>query len=139
MSKPKFLYIDDENDESVEAIVAGFNDQGQIEVVLHPLDETKDFESLKKVLLNSKIDGLILDLRLDGEGPNRVEFSAATLAQDIRTLSSRNELNSYPIILCSTEPNIRETYNVDKSSHDLFDYKFEKSAEPDYTKFSQKL
>lgn len=139
MSKPKYIYVDDENDESVEAIVSGFNDLNEIEVELFPLEETRDFETLKKNLAEIEFDGLILDLRLDGEGPNRVEFSAPTIAQDIRTTSARNEIKSCPIILCSTEPKIRETYNADKSSHNLFDYKFEKSEEPDYPKFSNKL
>lgn len=139
MSKLKYLYIDDENDASVESIRDGFNDVGLIEVELYPLEETPSFEELRNKLISIDFDGLILDLRLDGDGPNKVGFSATTLAQDLRTIQSRNELKAYPIVLCSTLPKIRKTYNADKSSHDLFDYKFEKSDEPDYDKFSQKM
>lgn len=139
MSKPKYLYIDDENDASVDSIKDGFNDVGNIEVELYPLQNTRNFEDLRNSLFTLEFDGLILDLRLDGDGPNKVGFSAPTLAQDLRTTQARKEIKSFPIILCSTLTNIRETYSVDKSSHDLFDYKFEKSATPDYDKFSQKL
>ena len=139
MSKPKYLYIDDENDKSVESIRDGFNDVGNIEVELYPLNETRNFEDLKNRLITLEFDGLILDLRLDGTGPNRVGFSAPTLAQDLRTIQARKEIKSFPIILCSTSTKIRETYSVDKSSHDLFDYKFEKSASPNFIKFSEKL
>lgn len=139
MAKPKYLYIDDENDSSVDSIRDGFNDVRNIEVELYPLQDTRNFEDLKNALIALDFDGLILDLRLDGDGPNRVGFSAPTLAQDLRTIQARKDIKSFPIILCSTLPKIRETYSVDKSSHDLFDYKFEKSAFPDYEKFSRKL
>lgn len=139
MSKPKYLYIDDENDSSVESIRDGFNDVGVINVELYPLEETRRFEELRDKLISIDFDGLILDLRLDGDGPNKVGFSATTLAQDLRTIQARNEIRTFPIILCSTFSKIRETYNADKASHDLFDYKFEKSEEPDYDKFSQKM
>jgi len=141
MSKPKYLYIDDENDTSVDSIRDGFNDIGLIEVEIYPLEKTRSFEELKSNLikLESEFDGLILDLRLDGDGPNRVGFSAPTLAQDLRTIQARRELKSFPIVLCSTEPKLRGTYTVDKSSHDLFDYKFVKSVSPEFGKFSKKL
>ena len=51
MIKPKYLYIDDElnntTDESVEAVRDGFNDVGLIHV---DVDEPKDFKSQKKEL-----------------------------------------------------------------------------------------
>ncbi|MCT4598294.1 MAG: hypothetical protein N4A50_10505 [Vallitalea sp.] len=141
MNTLRYLYIDDEDVESLNAIIDGFNDIESIVVELFPLDTTKSFDELKANLLDrlGEFDGLILDLRLDGEGPNRVGFSAPTIAQDLRTLSARKEIKSFPIVLCSTEPKIKETYNADKSSHNLFDYKFEKSEEIDYVKFSRKL
>jgi len=139
MSKPKYLYIDDENDSSIESIRDGFNDVGVIEVELYPLEKTPSFEELRNKLISMEFVGLIIDLRLDGNGPNKVGFSATTLAQDLRTIQARTELKTFPIVLCSTLTKIRETYNTDKASHDLFDYTFEKSEEPNYEKFSQKL
>ncbi len=143
MSKPKYLYIDDENDSSITSIINGFNDQGIIEVEHFPLSAFQEFGKLKNELIqrrkNNAFDGLIIDLRLDGDGPDRVDFNATSITQELRSLTARGDINSFPIILCSTEPKIRETYDADKSSHDLFDYKFEKSNEPNFPKFSQKV
>ncbi|MFA8300550.1 MAG: hypothetical protein ACEPOV_10340 [Hyphomicrobiales bacterium] len=137
--KPKYLYIDDENPESLESIVNGLNDTEEIDVELVDLANYNSFELLKTYIKDQKPDGLIIDLRLDGEGPNRLDFTATTLAQDLRTLAASDELSSFPMILCSTSSKMRKTYDVDKASHDLFDYKFEKSDSPNWTKFSNKL
>jgi hypothetical protein len=140
MEKPLFLYIDDENDDSVKAIIDGFMDVQQINIELFPIEANRNFDAIKKLLSELKYDGLIIDLKLDGDGPNRVNFRAPTLAQDIRTLNSSGDLkNSVPLILCSTEQKMRATYDSDKTSHDLFDYKFLKGSEPNWPKFSSKL
>lgn len=137
--KPKYLYIDDESPEALRSIINGFNDAGEIEVELVDLEKLRDFESLKTYIIKQNPDGLIIDLRLDGEGVNRLNFPATTFAQDLRTLAASNELKSFPLILCSTSPKMRATYDIDKTSHDLFDYKFEKSLTPEWLKFSIKL
>jgi len=137
--KPKYLYIDDENPDALRSIINGFNDVGEIEVELVDLEKLRDFESLKTYISKQKHDGLIIDLRLDGEGENRLNFPATTFAQDIRTLAASNLILPFPLVLCSTSPKMRATYDVDKTSHDLFDYKFEKSLTPDWIKFSTKL
>ncbi len=137
--KPKYLYIDDESPDALRSIVNGFNDAGEIEVELVDLSKLRDFESLKQYICNVNPDGLIIDLRLDGEGINRLSFTATTFAQDLRTLAASDELASFPLILCSTSPKMRATYDIDKTSHDLFDYKFEKSLTPEWLKFSIKL
>lgn len=139
MSKPLYLYIDDERDNSVDAIIEGFNDSGLIEVKLFSGGEDKTFDEIKKLLKEEKFQGLIIDLKLDGDGPERVNFKAPTLAQDLRTSAATGLIPSFPLILCSTEPKMRATYSVDKSSHDLFDYKFLKGADPNWKKFSFKL
>lgn len=137
--KPKYLYIDDESPEALRSIINGFNDVGKIEVELVDLEKLRDFESLKTHISKQNPDGLIIDLRLDGEGINRLSFPATTFAQDLRTIAASGELKSFPLILCSTSPKMRATYDIDKTSHDLFDYKFEKSLTPDWLKFSIKL
>lgn len=137
--KPKYLYIDDESPEALRSIINGFNDVGEIEVELVDLEKLRDFESLKTYIINQNPDGLIIDLRLDGEGVNRLSFPATTLAQDLRTLAASDEIKSFPLVLCSTSPKMRATYDIDKTSHDLFDYKFEKSLTPEWLKFSIKL
>lgn len=143
MSKPKYLYIDDENGSSEKSAISGFNDAGIIEVELFQLEEFRDFGKLRNELIQRKkkklFDGIIIDLRLDGDGANRVDFNATSITQELRSIAARGDVNAFPIVLCSTEPKIKETYDADKSSHDLFDYKFEKSITPDTQKFSKKL
>lgn len=137
--KPKYLYVDDEDATQLQSIVNGFNDVGLINVELVDLRKIRNFESLKDFIIKQDLDGLIIDLRLDGDGINRLGFPATTFAQDLRTLAASGEFRFIPMVLCSTSSKMRATYDTDKSSHDLFDYKFEKSAHPDWRKFSEKL
>lgn len=144
MTKPKYLYIDDENGASEVSTLHGFNDLKLIEVERFPLADFKEFGSLKLELLNrsknNEFDGLIIDLRLDGTGEDRTEFNATALTQELRSIAARNEINTFPIVLCSTEEKIKHTYNSDKTSHDLFDYKISKSnPSPNWGKLSIKL
>lgn len=134
MAKPRYLYIDDENDSSVEAIRDGFNDLDIIEVVI---EQPQDFKIQKKHLIEKMqdFDGIILDLRLDGNLKLDVSYNAPAIALELRTFTS----DACPIILCSTDEQMRATYDTDKSSHDLFDYKFLKGSKPDWLKFSNKL
>lgn len=137
--KSKYIYIDDENPDALASIVNGFNDTGLLNVELLDLSTIKSFEQVKGRIQEINPDGLIIDLRLDGEGPNRLNFPATTLAQDLRTMAAAGSIRPVPLILCSTSSKMRATYDIDKSSHDLFDYKFEKSITPDWFKFSRKL
>lgn len=136
--KPKYLYIDDEEMDALVSFIHGFTDLGQIGIEILPLEKYKTFEEVKTYLARTEFDGLIIDLRLDGNGPNRVDFTATTLAQDFRTAAASGEFRAIPIILCSTNSKMRATYDNDMASHDLFDFKFEKTA-PDYIKFSRKF
>ena len=144
MSKPKYLYIDDENGGAETATLHGFNDIGLIEVERFPLSDYKEFGNLKNELLerlkNNGFQGLLLDLRLDGTGEDRTEFNATSLSQELRSIAARNESLTFPIVLCSTEDKIKQTYDSDKTSHDLFDYKISKSnPSPNWLKLSLKL
>jgi len=143
MNKPKYLYIDDENGASEKSTINLFNDLGIIEVELFNLSEFREFGKLRNELIqrrkNNAFDGVIIDLRLDGDGADRVDFNATSITQELRSITARGEIKSFPIVLCSTEEKIKNTYDTDKSSHDLFDYKFEKSINPDSKKFSKKL
>ena len=140
MSKPKYLFLDDENDETVDAVRDGLNDQGLIDVTIQ---QPLEFKSQKKELVEKlmEYDGLILDFRLDQNMKLDVSYNAPTIAQELRTSVTNPEVNlmACPIILCSTDERISATYNADKTSHDLFDYKFLKGSEPYYLKISKKL
>lgn len=144
MSTMKYLYIDDENGTPEISTLNGFNDLKIIEVERFPLSDFREFSSLKIELIkrvsNNTFDGLILDLRLDGTGSDRTEFNATAITSELRSVAARGEIVSFPIILCSTESNIKQTYDTDKTSHDLFDYKINKSNDnPEWTKMSYKL
>lgn len=144
MSKPRYLYIDDENGSSEISTLNGFNDTKIIEVTRFNLSAFRDFGSLKKELErscnNNEFDGLIIDLRLDGAGEDRTEFNATAITSQLRSSSASLEIRSFPIVLCSTEEKIKQTYDSDRTSHDLFDYKLSKSnPEPDWIKISTKL
>lgn len=143
MSIPKYIYVDDENDESITSLINGFNDTKLVEVHQLSIEKGLNFSILES-LIKSKItddnfDGLLIDLRLDGEGPNQLQYSAISISSELRAICARNDIRSFPIILCSTLEKIKETYKSDKTSHDLFDYTFRKSESPDYYKFSRKL
>lgn len=144
MSIPTYIYIDDENGASEVSTLHGFNDSKLVAVERFPLSEFREFGALKNVLIeqskNKKFSGIIIDLRLDGSGEDRTEFNATSIAQEIRSVAARGEMPTFPIVLCSTDEKIRQTYNSDKTSHDLFDYKISKSnSNPDWHKLATKL
>lgn len=144
MNTAKYLYIDDENGTPEISTLNGFNDLKIIQVERFPLSDFREFSTLKIELIKrfkeNSYDGLILDLRLDGTGVDRTEFNATALTSELRSVAARKEISSFPIVLCSTESNIKQTYDTDKTSHDLFDYKINKSNEkPGWEKMSIKL
>ena len=87
MNVPKYIYIDDENGPSQVSTLHGFNDSKLIEVERFALSEFREFGLLKNVLINEsknkKFDGIIIDLRLDGSGEDRTEFTATSIVQEI--------------------------------------------------------
>lgn len=143
MDIPKYIYVDDENDGSITSLISGFNDTGLISVHLLTIERDLNFSVLeskiKEKIKDEGFDGLLIDLRLDGAGPNQLQYSAISISSELRAICARGDLKSFPIVLCSTWEKIKETYKSDKTSHDLFDYTFRKSESPDYKKFSLKL
>ncbi|MEO1253615.1 MAG: hypothetical protein AAFY41_01835, partial [Bacteroidota bacterium] len=126
-------------DSSVIAIKDGLNDTDTISVDFRQVIDFKNMITEFEGHLKS-YDGIILDLRLDGNSEIDVKFTASGLAQELRNRSAANEgIKDVPIILCSTDKKIREYYNRDQTSHDLFDYRFVKDAKPNWNKISKKL
>ena len=123
MSDFKYLYIDDENDESVDSLINGFNDLNEIFIEKMVITKGFNYSDLKRAILEKIIrneyQGLLIDLRLDGTGPNHLEYSAISISSELRSISARKEIVSFPIVLCSTIDKICETYNADKTSQDL--------------------
>lgn len=133
----RFLYIDDENDESTNSISEGLEIRQFLKVTL---SEPQQFREQKTFFIEQlqNYDGVILDLRLDGKRLD-IPYNAPALAQELRMMAAEGTVPSIPIILCSTEEKMRATYEVDKTSHDLFDYKFHKQATPPWEKFARKI
>jgi len=133
----KYLYLDDENDETTAAIADGLKVNGLLEI---ELEEPKDFKTQRLSFEQhlKDYDGIILDLRLDGKRLD-IPYNAPALAQELRMMAVEGSIKSCPIVLCSTEEKMKATYEVDKTSHDLFDYKFHKQASPPWEKFARKM
>lgn len=143
MDIPHYIYIDDESDASITSLIHGLNDTQKVYVELFNLSHGETFDSLtdkiRRYVKDKNISGIIIDLCLNGEGINRLNFTAAPIAQHIRSLASDKSLLSLPIILCSTDEKLKRTYNADKVSHDLYDYKFVKSHDIKWEKVQAKM
>lgn len=137
MAKYKYLYLDDESDESTAAIADGLKTKGIIDVVP---EEPKEFKLQIADIKNriKEFDGLILDLRLDGKKLD-ISYNAPAIAQELRMLAAEGSIKPIPIVLCSTDAKMRATYEVEKICHEHFDYKFTKQESPPWEKFAIKL
>lgn len=121
----KIIYLDDEKDSLVNAIIQKLESSNTLKISwTKPLPFEKEIDHLKAALKD--YDAIFLDLKLDGpqENGEKVIYQAPPLAQMIRTLATENEVPSIPIILCSTEERIHQSYSKDFTSHDLFDWTF---------------
>jgi hypothetical protein len=137
MARFKYLYLDDESDETTAAITDGLKIKDIINVVAEEPKEFKtEIANLKSRLKD--FDGLILDLRLDGRRLD-IAYNAPSLAQELRMIAAENGIKSVPIVLCSTDEKMRATYEVEKICYEHFDYKFTKHVSPPWEKFATKL
>lgn len=129
--KPKYLFIDDETGGPTTALLDGFKDTGLLSVIPLSIDKNDTFESICGKIVEQfaqqDINGILIDLCLDGAGENSMYFKAPPLAQQIRSKASEGVIKQCPIVLCSTVENMDTYYTRDKASHDLFDYYFNKT------------
>ncbi len=132
--KIKYLYLDDKESSSLAKVLSGTNLDLEVEFrYAKPFGEQITLLSDPQL----KIDGLILDFRLDEQENEglRAEYRALSLAQEIRTRAtegqSSDHLNSgireFPIVICSVEDNLKKSYNKDKTGHDLFERRYFKN------------
>lgn len=141
MSKYKVFYLDDEKDDLTQPIKIKLEKDDFLEVHLEkPINFENELDRLIEELKGCK--ALILDLQLNGyQEENTVEkgekfkvrYQAPPLAQMIRTLASEGVIPDLPIILCSTEDKIKDSFSRDFTSHDLFDWTFLKDDINDQT------
>ena len=87
-----------------------------------PLVFNKQVLELVRLRKNKELDGVILDLRLD----ELVDYKAQNLATELRSLMAEGKVPDFPIVLWSISQNFAKSYDKDKTSHDLFDLRFDK-------------
>jgi len=137
----KYIYIDDEEVKGLKTISRGFVDTGLISIEIIDLSVFNSFEKLGEDLKKrwDEFDGILLDLRLNGEGVNSQNYTATTLAQFLRSFCADEERSAKPIVLWSTDFIQHTHYSEDFTSHDLFDYVFEKSEKTNWDDVSAKM
>lgn len=131
MKKNKYLYIDDE--ENCKTLTDGFNDAGIIEVEQLQMERQMTIDSVLSIIRAcwDNFDGFIFDLRLNGDGANRIEYSASTIAQSLRTLCVETGMRDKPFVLCSTDEKLMGVNSKDSTSRDLYDEVFSKNFDID--------
>ena len=85
---------------------------------------SKQVSELVRLRKNKKLDGVILDLRLDDEG--FADYKAQNLATQLRSLMAEGKVRDFPIVLWSISQKFARSYTRDLTSHDLFDLRFDK-------------
>lgn len=119
----KYAFYDDETNKG-QGFANSFNNkkEGILTEYVIPEHWEKVIESIKQKLNDENYDGLILDLRLDRELDNK--YKGNTLAQEVRNLATLGEIKDCPIILYSGPDKLQGLYDIDDTSHNLFDAKF---------------
>lgn len=125
----KYLYIDDESNETVNSFTDGLKDEDALIIEYKHVDEInpKDFfiNNLKDY------DGLLLDLRTDEFSKNS-NFTGSVWGQHVRDLSTdrRLDVKDVPIVLFSTDDKLKDTYFKDLTSNNIFDRFLTKGNRP---------
>lgn len=124
----RYYYIDDEID-IIKSIADGINESNVVHVDVFPLSENKEFEKLTEQLKEewNQIDGIILDLKLDGGGVDSTKFTATSVAQWISSFVVAEGKAAKPLVLLSNDLQCAK-FKADITSHDLFDMVLERSG-----------
>jgi hypothetical protein len=128
----KYLYIDDETNDTINSFTSGLKDENLIIEYKH-VDEINPKDFFINNLKN--YDGLLLDLRTDEFSKNS-NFTGSVWGQHVRDLSTDSKLNvkDVPIVLFSTDDKLRATYFKDLTSNNIFDRFLTKGNSPDNAK-----
>lgn len=125
-----YLYIDDYFNKNrintLTSMVQRLEDGKLLKITPQSSSQFEKIINLLQTELNN-YDGLIIDLKLNDEPNDKGEISqtnAAPIAQFIRDSASEGKMKNLPIVLCSTDENIKIFYKKDFTSHDLFDMRF---------------
>ncbi|RKE92269.1 hypothetical protein BXY80_2187 [Ichthyenterobacterium magnum] len=133
------IYIDDEIGKR-DAFADSLTDNSDLEIKSYSpsnLGETRDL-----IFSNQELDGVILDLKLDGVKyeENTADYTAPSLATAIRSkIVENNFKNEFPIFLLTSQDNLEKYYKYDLTSHDLFDFLFFKQKLGEVNNYPQKI
>lgn len=120
-----YLYIDDEEQDRVQQYVDALQKHDELKITrIQPIE----FSKLIKEILETEVDGILIDWKLDERIQEDVVYKAGEVAQSLRSRSIENEEYAKPIILISTDEKLEKTYSLDETSHDLFDHVYTKGG-----------
>ena len=136
----KYYYIDDEDEHTIQGIADGINASKHVKIDVVVLKDNRYFEVLTELLKSNwnQTDGFLLDLKLNGTGPNNTKFSATSLAQWIRSYAVEEDKPHKPIVLLSNDLQCAH-YTDDVTSHDLFDIVIERTVDLPWEPFAIQL
>lgn len=127
-----YLYIDDDSSDRANGTVQGLKKGGHIEVFLSQPESTweQQIQFIEEKQKEDKLDGLIIDLRLDdyanAKDGAKANYRGTSLAQEIRTRQKEGGVKEFPIVLFSG--NDKVTQSLENSGKDLFDICIEKDS-----------
>ncbi|RRD78302.1 hypothetical protein [Tannerella forsythia] len=127
-----YLYIDDDSTDRANGTVQGLKKEGRIEVFLSQPESTweQQIQFIEDRQKEDKLDGLIIDLRLDDyantKDGKKANYRGTSLAQEIRTRQKEKSIKEFPIILFSANDKI--TQSLENSGRNLFDVFIEKES-----------
>ncbi|WP_299752823.1 hypothetical protein [uncultured Tateyamaria sp.] len=116
------FFVDDNAEDRIRISRLLEQDDLKIDPQFEPIAPT----DLRDALLEKAPDLVALDFRLDDEDLDDNNYKGGALAQILREAVLETPGQDFPIILVSTEENIKQIYSIDRTSHDLFDQKYMK-------------
>lgn len=136
----KYFYIDDEDELTIRGIAEGISASKHVIIEVVSLKDNRAFDVLTELLKSKwdQTDGFLLDLKLNGTGPNNTKFSATSLAQWLRSYAVEDDKPHKPIVLLSNDLQCAH-YSADVTSHDLFDIVIERTVDLPWEPFAIQL
>jgi len=127
--KINYLYIDDDVTNDLQPLIQSIESQNKDLKIQHelPLEFAAQIKHIESLIKTSKIDGLILDLRLD-QNRQAANYRGTSLAQELRTTSTEKRIPDIPIVLLSMRNRYNKSYRNDHTSHDLYDAAYIKDS-----------
>lgn len=124
----RYCVVDDAAEERVRPLLQDMT-RSNAKLTMDRHQPTR-FEDELKTLKSGDYSGYLLDLRL-GENANeetgeRAQYSAQSLAQELRTRMTVSSLQPAPVVLWSTDSKITNYFNKDDTAKDLFDLVYNK-------------